>query len=186
MKRLTCIIAIVVFTATGIDAQTKLNIGAGYFGHTLVHPGLIVEGEMEFGATDAASIPLRISVGSFVHNRNQYGIFLDAGIGFRQYFKSGIFLEENVGVGLIESLLHSDAVYQVDENGNISEGSRWMPLDLMPSLTLGLGYNLTQGSDMRNLVWMRPKIYWQSPHKNSSTFALALQLGYTHTISLKN
>jgi len=169
----------------GVQAQINYNVGGGYFGHTLTHPGIVLEGEMEYMYSDNASLPIRLDVGFFVHPRNQTGLFLDLNAGFRRYFKSGLFLEESVGIGVLQSFLHSDGVFQVDESGGISEGSIVNPVDFMPSLTLGIGYNLTQDSGKQNLIWIRPKIYWQLPHKLKSTYNFALQIGFTHTIASK-
>ena len=94
-------------------------------------------------------------------------------------------MEESVGIGVLETFLQSDAVYTVDDAGNVSEDSRANPPVFMPSITLGIGYNLTNGSGKQNLIWLRPKLYWEVPHWELSTYAFALQVGFTHTISSK-
>jgi hypothetical protein len=185
MKKLY-ILAMSLFALTlGAAAQTNYNIGGGYFGQTVTYPGLVIEAELEHMFTEKASLPLRADLGFFAHPRHSYGLFLDLNAGFRRYYKSGIFLEEGIGVGVLQSFLHSDGVYKVDDSGNVSDASRALPVDFMPSLTLGIGYNLTQGSGKQNLIWVRPKIYWQIPHKTESTYTFALQVGVTHTIQSK-
>lgn len=186
MKKLSIIYTLIILASLHVMSQSKINIGAGYFGNTLVYPGLMVEGEMEFSATDVASIPLRISAGTYLQPRSHNGFFLDVGVGFRKYFRQGLFIEENIGIGVFDHFVHSDAAYRVEENGTVSETSRRMPASLMPSFTAGIGYDLTHGSGIRNLIWMRPKISWQYPVKNASIYSLALQVGYTHTISSRN
>ena len=53
----------------------------------------------------------------------------------------------------------------------------------MPSLTLGIGYNLTDKSEnTSNLIWLRPKLSWEYPHKTTASFSPALQIGFTHQI----
>ncbi|MGW8314929.1 MAG: hypothetical protein ACWGNV_04955, partial [Bacteroidales bacterium] len=161
-------IVLLVLLSTGLRAQTHLNLGGGYFGQTLSHPGLVLELELENSFSERASLPVRFDIGTFVHPRNHYGLFFDASFGFRQYFRSGLFVEEGIGAGIFQSWLHSDQVYEVDDAGVVSETSRINPPDFMPSLTLGLGYNLTRDSGKRNLIWLRPKIYWQVPHKTTA------------------
>lgn len=178
-----CLTLLALFT--GLQAQRNINLGGGYFGHTLTHPGVVLEAEMEFLYSEVASIPVRLDLGFFVHPRNQTALFLDLNTGMRHYFKSGLFLEESIGIGILQSFLHSDGVYKVDESGSVSEASRVNPIDFMPSVTLGIGYNLTRDSDKRNLIWIRPKVYWQLPHKLKSTYNFSLQIGYTHTLSSK-
>lgn len=185
MKKLYIFALSLFALSLGATAQTNFNIGGGYFGQTVTYPGLVIEAEVEKMFSENASLPIRVDLGFFVHPRHSYGLFLDLNAGFRRYYKSGIFLEESIGVGVLQSFLHSDGVYSVDDSGEVSEASRAVPVDFMPSLTLGIGYNLTQGSGKQNLIWVRPKIYWQLPHKTESTYTFALQVGFTHTIKVK-
>ena len=184
---------IVLFTALSVIisisgtafSQTHMNLGAGYFGQTVTYPGIVLEFEMEKMHSDKASLPFRVDLGVYVHPRNHYGLFADVNFGFRRYFHSGLFLEEAIGLGVLQSIVHSDGVFQVDENGNVSEGSGAYSPDLMPSLTLGIVYNLTQSKGKQNLIWVRPKLYWQFPHKTTALYNPALQVGFTHTIKTK-
>ena len=185
MKKIYLTIIMLTAIITSSKAQTRINIGGGYFGQTATHPGIVLEYEMERMYSEKASLPVRFDAGFYSHPRNHYGIFADVSIGFRRYFKSGLFLEESIGIGVLETAINSDGIYSVDDNGNVTEVSGFNPPDLMPSITLGIGYNLTKGSSTQNLLWFRPKIYWQYPHKTSSTFNPAIQLGFTHTIKTK-
>ena len=183
MKKIYISIIGIFIALLGMDAQVNVNIGGGYFGKHATYSGLVLETEMEYMFSEKASLPLRLDLGFYVQPRQSTGIFLDLNAGFRRYFKSGFFLEESVGIGVLETFLHSDAVYMVDDSGDVSEASRANPPQLMPSITLGFGYNLSQGSGKQNLIWMRPKVYWEVPHWELSTYSFAIQVGFTHTIS---
>ena len=183
MKKIYITIAGIFMAMVGLDAQTNVNVGGGYFGKHISYKGLVLEAEMEQMFSGKASLPLRVDMGFYVQPRQSTGIFLDLNAGFRRYFSSGLFLEESVGLGVLETFLHSDAVYSVDDSGNVSEDSRANPPVFMPSITLGFGYNLSQGSGKQNLIWLRPKVYWEVPHWQLSTYAFALQVGFTRTIS---
>jgi len=185
MKKLYFTALILIGLTSGALAQTNINIGGGYYGQTITHPGIVLEAELEHMFSENSSIPIRADLGFYVHPRSHYGLFLDLNTGFRRYFNSGLFLEESVGVGILQSFLHSDGVFKVDDSGQVSDASSANPVDFMPSLTLGIGYNLTQGSGKQNLIWLRPKIYWQLPHKTLSSYNFVLQVGFTHTISSK-
>jgi len=185
MKKINYIAAILIACSSLAFAQTRVNVGGGYFGQTLSYPGIVLEAELEKMFSENASIPIRADLGFYVHPRSQYGLFFDLNAGFRKYFNSGLFVEESIGVGILQAFLNSDGVYEVDDEGVVSEGSRSVPMDFMPSLTLGIGYNLTQGSGTQNLIWMRPKIFWQIPYKTQSAYNFALQIGFTHTIRSK-
>jgi len=143
----------------------------------------VLEFEQETMFTERASLPFRIDVGFFHHPRYQTGLFVDVNYGFRQYFKSGLFLEESIGLGLLEGILSSDGVYEVDDNGNVTDATILNKLDLMPSLTLGIGYDLSSSKNKKNLIWIRPQAYYQYPFRTTSAYNFALQVGYTHTIN---
>ena len=172
-----------IVAAYNTCAQSNFNVGAGYFGHTLTYPGLVLEAEWESAFQGKAALPLRVNLGVFNHKRNSTGIFADINYGFRQYFKSGIFLEESIGVGALVSLLNNDATYEVSEAGEITEVSNFAAIDFMPSISLGLGYKFSSGKIGTNAVWLRPKVFWQLPHKSNSTYNAAIQVGFSHTIS---
>ena len=182
MKKIYISIMVVFLTTLGAAAQTHFNIGGGYFGQTISYPGIVIEAEREKMFSENVSIPIRLDLGFYNHPRYHAGAFIDLNVGFRQYFKSGFFLEEGIGAGVLAYFLNSDGVYKVDDSGLVSEASRANPVDFMPSITLGLGYNLTKDSGKQNLIWLRPKVSWQAPHKTLSTYNFALQVGFTHTI----
>ena len=186
MKKIFLISILLVSLFSVTYSQTNLNIGGGYFGHTVTHPGVVVEFELEKMYSEKASIPIRMDMGFYSHPRNHNGLFLDLNIGFRRYYKSGLFLEESIGVGVLQRILNADGVFEVDAEGNVTEVSRFDAPDFMPSLTLGIGYNLTKNKETQNLIWLRPKIFWQYPHKTSSTFNPAVQVGFTHELSGKH
>jgi hypothetical protein len=185
MKKFHYIAIALISISSLAFGQTRINVGGGYFGHTLTYPGIVLEAEVEKMFGKNASIPLRADLGLYVHPRNQYGLFFDLNAGFRQYFKSGLFVEESIGAGFLQTFLHSDGVYEINDEGLVTEVSRSIPMDFMPSLTLGVGFNLTQRSGKQNLIWVRPKLFWQIPHKSLSTYNFALQFGFTHTIKSK-
>jgi hypothetical protein len=165
---------------TGAFAQTVLSIGGGYFGETITHPGALVEFEVENRISERASLPFRADLGFYYHPRNHTAVFLDFHYGFRRSFRSGWFVEESIGVGILQTILNGEeGVFEVDDNGTVSNASKFNAPDFMPSLTLGLGYNLTKHSDRRTLVWIRPKLFWQYPQRLLSVHHLALQMGMT-------
>jgi len=186
MKNIVLSAALFLTCTVSNFAQINTNIGGGYFGHMGTHPGFVLEIEKEHTFSEKASIPVRIDLGCYVHKRNHNGLFVDINYGFRRYYKSGFFLEESIGFGVLFSTLNGDGVYEVDDNGVVSEVSSFNQPDLMPSVTLGIGYDLSRNSDSKNLVWLRPKLAWQFPHKLSSLYTPSVQLGYTHTIKNSN
>ena len=184
MKKI--ILSIIISTTLiSLNAQSRINIGGGYFGQTVTHPGIVIEMEYETNVSSTMSLPLRVDLGFYNHPRNHTGLFIDANYGFRRYYKSGLFLEESIGIGVLGSAINTD-VFKVDDNGVVSETSKLNPLQLMPSITLGIGFNLTKSNEKSmNLIWIRPKISWEYPHKDTASFSPALQIGFTHQIMKK-
>lgn len=179
MKRIYLFLTIVTVLPLMLNAQNKKIVGAGYFGNTATYPGLVFEYEFNMVQSEKASLPFRINTGFYVHKRYNAGVFADLGFGLRRQFNSGVFLEQFVGVGVLTTFLNSDAVYSVDDKGNVTEASRYAATDFMPSLTLGIGYNLSRNPEKIKLLWLRPKIFWQYPHKTSSLYTPAVQIGYS-------
>ena len=176
-KIFSLFIALISFMPV-MRAQTNLSLGGGYFGHFATHPGLILEFEVEQLYSEKASLPLRVDMGFYSQARYHDGIFLDVNYGLRRYFKSGLFLEESIGLGILQTRINSDAVYKVDDSGNATETGRFYAPDFMPSITLGIGYQLSE----QNRIWIRPKLFWQIPHKTSSNYHAAIQIGFSHQL----
>ncbi|PHN07907.1 hypothetical protein [Flavilitoribacter nigricans] len=165
---------------THLSAQSNLKAGVAYFGHTLTHPGGVLELELEREFSERASLPFRIDLGYYRHARNHDGLFLDAHIGLRQYARSGFFWEESIGIGILQTMLNGeDGVFEVGEDGTVRRGSVFNQPDLMPSVTLGLGWDLTHRQDRKTLLWLRPKLYWQYPQKLVSVYHVAVQAGFS-------
>jgi len=181
MKKITIITVIILaFVFTG-KSQNNQKIGAGYYGNMLTYPGLVFEYETEQVFSEKASLPIRADLGFYYHKRFNTGVFANVNIGFRRYMKSGLFLEESIGFGVLTTFLSSDDVFEVDDTGNITEASRYAATDFMPAITLGAGYKMKSG----NLIWIRPQAFWQYPFRNSSLYTFAVQAGFSYTLKSK-
>lgn len=185
MKKIYILLIGLIILSGPSFAQKNTNLGIGYFGQNITHPGFVLEFEHEQFFSEKVSLPVRVNLGFYNHPRNHQGFFCDVNYGFRQHFNSGLFLEESIGFGILQSRLNSDGVYEVDENGSLADASRYYSPDFMPSLTLGIGYKLSNDQGSGNTIWMRPKLFWQLPHKTSALYNAAIQVGFTHTFKTK-
>lgn len=176
------IIALLLSVTISIHAQSDINLGGGYFGHTLSHPGVVLEAEIVSTMSTNAALLARAGLGIYTHPRHDVGAFLEVDYGIRRQFQSGLFLEETIGLGVLASWLNSDGVYAVADDGTVAAAGRRNPVDLMPSVSVGIGYNYVDSSSVSNLIWVRPKLYWRFPHKRTSTFVPVIQVGITRTI----
>lgn len=158
-------------------SQKQLNIGAGI----TLSPGVVVEFEKEKQFTENFSLPLRANLGFFM--RDDYNaLTVDIHKGFRQYFNSGLFTEQWLGIGGIASFYKVEGIWYYDDFGNViafREGANW---GIMPSVTLGAGYNLSNDKETKKMIWVRPKIYWNLGFRSFNLPYASLQVGYTFTI----
>ncbi len=161
-------------------AQSLISAGIGYFGERAVHPGVVLEFEYETFHSESFSLPLRVDLGYF--SDPEYNLmFLDIHKGFREYFKSGLFLEQSMGIGIASSFYTLESIYYIDEFGSVVRYRDGANLGFTPSVTLGVGYNITRNQETQNLIWIRPKIYWNFGVRGLNLPYTALQIGYTHT-----
>jgi hypothetical protein len=184
MKRTLLIIAALAGIHLALEAQTHLNGGIGYYGENVTHPGMVLEFEYERYLSEGFSLPLRANLG--FHINPDYSAFtLDVHKGFRKYFKSGIFLEQSVGVGIIVKSYKGNYWFVDEYMQNIPHGNKPV-LGFMPSVTLGAGYNLSKDKGGSDLIWVRPKIYWDLGFRGLHLPYAALQIGFTHTIKVNS
>lgn len=52
-------------------------------------------------------------------------------------------------------------------------------MGMTPSVTLGVGYNLTAKKGTQNMIWIRPKIYWNLAFTSLDTPYAQVQFGFT-------
>lgn len=187
MKIKTALILLVIIASRlSTTAQTNFNYGGGYFGETITYPGIIVELEREKFHADYFSTPVKLNIGFYNHPRSHNALFLDIHEGFRRYSKTKKwYFEQSVGFGIMLSFYNED-VWHVDDQGNVTTVSKFANLDYMPSITFGVGYNLTPNKNSSNFLWLRPKVFWQIPFNSLALPHLAIQLGYTRTFKSKN
>ena len=183
MKNLILIITLSL-TATLGFAQTKLNAGIGYYGHNATSPGAVLEFEIEKFYTKDFSLPLRADVGFFM-TADYNALTIDIHKGFRKYLKSGFFFEQSVGIGMTASFFKIESIWYYDQYLSVvryKDGANW---GFTPSVTIGAGYNLTPDKEHQNLIWIRPKIYWNFGIRGLNLPYAALQVGFTHNFKTK-
>ncbi len=115
MKRnLLILVAILGLQAQGVaqskqneSAASQLRAGGGYFGESFTHPGFVLEFEYEKVYSPVFSLPLRANLGYHV-NKDYHTFFLDVHKRLRKLFRSGVFLEQRVGAGVVAKSCRAD------------------------------------------------------------------------------
>jgi hypothetical protein len=159
----------------------NINLSGGYFGEVITHPGIVAGIEKEHAFTSNISMLTRLDLGFYNHPRNHAAVFLDISRGSRRYLNNGIFFEQFLGIGTMAEYYNED-VWHIDNNGNAVEVSRFGNFNFMPSVTLGTGYRFQSDRKKQQLLWLRPRIFWQLPFNNLALPHFALLAGYTFTI----
>ena len=183
IKKLLFSIAIIAGIFAHTNAQTLINGGIGYFGENGINPGVVLEFEHEKYQSDDLSLPLRADLGIYFKEDYQ-AFFLDIHKGFRKYFKSGLFLEQSVAAGIIAKGYNTNYWYD-DGLGNAVPHGNGTVVGFMPSVTAGVGYDLSKNKEGKDLLWLRPKVYWDLGFRGLHLPYFALQVGYTHTFKTK-
>ena len=183
MKRCIFLLAILSGFIPTASSQSRLNGGIGYYGENVSHPGAVLEIEHEPFFAEGFSLPLRADVGFHI-NPDYNAYTMDVHKGFRKYFKTGFFLEQSIGVGVIAKSYKTHYFYMDEYAQSIAHGNGpvW---GFMPSVTAGAGYNLSKGKEGTDLVWIRPKVYWDLGFRALYLPYWALQIGFTHTFKSK-
>jgi len=183
MKKIILILVAIAAITSYAEGQTRISAGAGYYGENVTHPGLVLEFEYEKFHAESFSLPLRADLG-FHFNPDYTAMTLDLHKGLRKYFKSGIFFEQSVGVGIITKSFKTDYWFYDDYANAIPHGNKPV-LGFMPSVTAGLGYNFSKNDEGADMIWIRPKIYWDLGFRGLHLPYWALQIGFTHTFKTK-
>jgi len=184
MKKIILILVAIAAITSYANGQTNLNAGLGYYGENFVNPGFVLEFEYEKMHTEDFSLPLRGDLG--YHSTPDYHAFtIDVHKGFRKYFASGLVVEQSAGVGVIAKNYKGDDYWYNDEYFNSVPHGNTTVWGFMPSVTAGLGYNFSKNKEGTDLLWIRPKVYWDLGFRGLHLPYFAMQVGFTHTFKTK-
>jgi hypothetical protein len=140
----------------------RLAFSAAYVGELVLHPGALVGIEYRLAPASAAErggtrLLLAANFGSYVHVRNHVGLFVDAELGVRHGFRSGVFVDAFAGLGYLHTFLAAP-VYEVGAAGHVTRVTDFGRPAFMPVLGAGTGY------ETRSLaVFLRAETFGQYP-----------------------
>ncbi len=184
MKYLLSILFLLTLGIPEGFGQRNLNAGLGFSSEAVTSPGIVLEIERESFHTAELSLPARLDI-TFMSTPDYYGFNFDVHQGFRRYFSSGLFLEQSIGIGVAGKSFKGDDYWYQDKYGSMVPHGGTTVWGLMPSVSSALGYSFPSGEAGSNLVWIRPKVFWDLGIRALNTPYFALQIGYTHTIKTR-
>ena len=173
------IIMMVLLTTQYMFGQDKreIAINVSYFGETLVHPGFEIGYENNF----FRSFNFTVSVGTYIHQRNHAGLFLNTGLNWRLTFPIGYSMEFGLGLGYLHTWVHGGNIYSVDDIGNVSVKPNLGRPHFMPSVKLGLlGWDFRNKTDIPLRLNADLIAFGRYPFNNYMMPHLALRVGGTY------
>ncbi len=157
--------------------DNKIAFTAGYYGETVTHPGINLGIEYYPHQSVRHQMIIAGNIGGYVHPRNNTSLFIRAQWGQRLNFKSGLFLDQFVGLGYLHQFVHGGALYKVEPNGAVVETpNSGQPL-IMPSFSLGTGYNFSKNNTHGIKIYFRPEFFWKAPFNGYYLTHFAISTG---------
>lgn len=169
MKKITIIftfIFIEVFLlANSEESKWKpTNINLGYFSELVTNPGLTVGTEYSLfrSKSNKNEISSDINLGFYNHERNSRAIFIDTNIGYRYTSSVGLTFQAQAGIGYIHSYLGAIEYDVID--GNLIEKPDYGTPGLMPSLSLGIGWDFRKKNIAPLNTYFKCKVFGRYPY----------------------
>lgn len=180
MNKSNCIILFLLLLISPAYAQTKFDNRHGfhmaYLGEMLTHPGVSIGYEKYLGEDEKFQIFLRPVLGFYRHFRNNTTYQLTLESGFRRNFRSGLFLEQSLGIGYFHRMVHGDGQFYVDDKGAIHEKGG-IGVSFVPFLAnIGMGYHF-QSRRPQISPFARPNFYWKMPFNETPNMQFVLMVG---------
>ena len=182
MKRYTVFVIMIFLNVYCLLGQEKreIPINISYFGETFFRPGVLVGYENTF----YRSFNFTISIGTYIHQRNHTGLFINAGLNWRHTYPIGYSMEFGLGLGYLHTWVHGGNIYTVDNTGNVSIRPNYGRSHFMPSAKLGLlGWDFRKRTDIPLRLNADIIVFGRYPVNNLIMPHVALNVGGTYYFS---
>jgi hypothetical protein len=129
---------------------------------TPVHPG--IQAGTEFGWREGKHVALypTINLGYMFHRNLFQGIYVNVELAFDVKTGIGLNFKSRLGLGYLHTFTTRQE-FQFSDGQYVSKPDKGNPR-LMPSLTLGLGYNLRRGNDESPEIFVLYKSWIEYPY----------------------
>jgi hypothetical protein len=145
----------------------------------ITHPGATLGIERYLLQDKRYRIFLGANLGMYTHTRNHTAYFINIQSGQRLTTGSGLFFDQSIGIGYLRSYLNGGDIFEVDAFRGVYESKNSGRGHVMPSVSLGTGWDFSKKNIANLAVFVRPQVFWQYPFNNYSLVHLALQTGLT-------
>ena len=135
------ILSISVLTyAQDNEISDRWAVKLQYVGEFVLHPGFSVGTDYTIRANTWFNLHWDTELGGSVHEDNNNSLFLQSTIGTRFTASFAFFADIQAGIGYMLSMPNGD-VYNMDDTGNVSAGSRPVSSHLKPTFSLLFGWD---------------------------------------------
>ena len=184
MKTIHLLIVLFALSSVSAAGQKSISAGLGFVGESINAHGIVLEIERDKLYSEGASLPTRLNL-IFQNTEDYFTSSIDIHKGFRRNFSSGFVFEQSVGFGyIIKSYKEKSYWYRGELGENIPHGNKPVG-SVLPSVTIGAGYNFSTDKGGYDYLWIRPKVYWELASRTLNTPYFSVQAGFTHTIKTK-
>lgn len=166
--------------------QAKNKLFVGYFGETISHYGLTAGVEHYAFQNEKYQIILSANAGAYVHIRNNSSIFLRTQWGQRYTSKSGVFVDNFLGLGYLHQFTNGGEIYEVLPNGAVVETPNTGKAMVMPSISIGTGYDFSKKTKSNLIFYVRPELFWKAPFNGYYLTHFAINTGLIFKLNAKN
>ena len=154
-----------------------MAINISYFGETFFRPGIAIGYENTF----FKGFNFTVSIGTYVHQRNHTGLFLNGGLNWRHTFPIGYSMEFGIGLGYLHTWPHGGTIYTVNDTGDVSVKKNYGLPHFMPSVKLGLlGWDFRKKTNIPLRLNSDIIIFGQLPYNSYILPHIALNIGGTY------
>lgn len=164
----------------------KKKFFISYFGETITHPGMNAGIEYYPYQNEKFQIIISPNIGGYTHIRNNTSVFLRFQWGQRIIFKTGVIVEEFLGLGYLHHFSHGGENYEVLPNGGVVEVKKTGNPMFMPSLQIGTGYDFSKKTNLNLTYFLRTEFFWKAPFNGYYLTHVALNTGLTFNLNRKN
>ena len=155
----------------------KTKFMVGYFGETVTHTGLNLGIEYYPFQSQKYQMILSTSLGGYTHIRNNTSVFLRQQWGQRITFSSGLFIDQFMSLGYLRHFSHGGENYEVLPNGAVVETKNNGRSMIMPSVSIGTGYDFSKKRNKNIIYFLRPELFWKAPFNGYYLTHFALNTG---------
>jgi len=129
------------------------------------------------------SLASRVGLGFFKPSSGQQSFTFELQRGFKYNLSEQFHIEQFFGLGIMYSRYESKYWYENDWHNLIYTGQNATSFDYIPSIATGLGYCFGKDGSLNNILWVRPKVYWQLTTNLPSQPNFLFQIGYSRKLT---